>query len=228
MWPARAAVAGAAAARRAARRRRRCGAERSGAWHAPQNPTNAPRRVPRGRPHPPNRGWASFTNSQAAFRNLFGYRRIQRIGLRPSPARQPTYELRCTVLQRCETCAACLLGGGVLVVLASATTLALASRRIAAEQAAYSAPSAGRCTPTTLNARRCCPGRRSRSRRCPDSYDASPQTQISLLGRARERARDVRVSGSRDRLALRAACAATPRATARASCRRSRFAPARR
>jgi hypothetical protein len=34
-----------------------------------------------------------------------------------------------------------LLGGAVLVVLASATTLALASRRISAEQAAYSAPS---------------------------------------------------------------------------------------
>ena len=89
-----------------------------------------------------------------------------------------------------------LLGGAVLVVLASATTLALASRRIAAEQAAYSAPSVGRCTPTTLNALGRAAGNELAVSPLPGSYDASPRTQISLLGAPLSALSDVRVSGS--------------------------------
>ena len=89
-----------------------------------------------------------------------------------------------------------LLGGAVLVVLASATTLALASRRISAEQAAYSAPSVGRCTPTTLNASAVLPGTTLAVSPLPGSYDASPQTQISLLGTPAGALADIRVSGS--------------------------------
>ena len=52
-----------------------------------------------------------------------------------------------------------LVLGGVAIVLASATTLAFASRRIADEQAAFAAPSAGgRCVPTTLNRSAVLPG----------------------------------------------------------------------
>jgi len=89
-----------------------------------------------------------------------------------------------------------LLGGGVLVVLASATTLALASRRISAEQAAYSAPSVGRCTPTTLNVSAVLPGTTLSVSPLPDSYDASAQTQISLLGAPASALAGIRVSGS--------------------------------
>ncbi len=89
-----------------------------------------------------------------------------------------------------------LLGGALLVVLASATTLALASRRISAEQAAYSAPSVGRCTPSTLNISAVLPGTTVAVSPLPDSYDASAQTQISLLGAPASKLEIVQVSGS--------------------------------
>ncbi len=89
-----------------------------------------------------------------------------------------------------------LAAGAVLVVLASATTLALASRRIHAEQAAYSAPSAGRCTPSTLNGSAVLPGTGLAVSPLPDSYDASTQTQISLLGAPPGAIGTVHVSGS--------------------------------
>ena len=86
----------------------------------------------------------------------------------------------------------------MLVALSSATTLSLASRRIAAEQAAFRAPAAGRCTPTALNRSAVLPGTTLSVSPLPDSYDASPHTQISLLGappgaisrRARQRLAD--------------------------------------
>ena len=89
-----------------------------------------------------------------------------------------------------------LLGGAVLVVLASATTLALASRRISAEQAAYSAPSVGRCTPATLNRSAVLPGTTLAASPLPGSYDASAQTQVSLLGAPASAIAGIRVSGS--------------------------------
>ncbi len=89
-----------------------------------------------------------------------------------------------------------LLGGALLVVLSSAATLAIASQRIAAEQAAYSAPSAGRCTPVTLNGSAVLPGTSLAVSPLPDTYAASPRTQISLLGAPASAIGDVRVSGS--------------------------------
>jgi arylsulfotransferase ASST len=75
-----------------------------------------------------------------------------------------------------------LIGGAAVVILASATTLALASHRIEAEQAAYSVPSAGRCTPAKLNASALLAGTGLAVSPLPDSFDASNETQISLLG----------------------------------------------
>jgi hypothetical protein len=89
-----------------------------------------------------------------------------------------------------------LIGGAVVVILASATTLALASHRIEAEQAAYSVPSAGRCTPAKLNASALLAGTGLAVSPLPDSYDASNETQISLLGAAPSALGAVHVSGS--------------------------------
>jgi hypothetical protein len=89
-----------------------------------------------------------------------------------------------------------LVGGAVIVVVASATTLALASRRISAEQAAYSAPSNGRCTPATLNLSAVLPGTTLAVSPLPDSYDASARTQISLLGAPASAISGIHVSGS--------------------------------
>jgi hypothetical protein len=89
-----------------------------------------------------------------------------------------------------------LLGGALLVTLSSVTTLALASRRITAEQAAYSAPSAARCTPSTLDRSALLSGTSLAVSPLPDSYDASTDTQISLLGAPPSAIGDVRVSGS--------------------------------
>jgi Arylsulfotransferase (ASST) len=89
-----------------------------------------------------------------------------------------------------------LLAGALVVVLASATTLALAARRISAEQAAYTAPSVGRCTPHSLNRSAVLPGTQLAVSPLPDSYDASERTQISLLGAPASAIGSVRVSGS--------------------------------
>jgi hypothetical protein len=75
-----------------------------------------------------------------------------------------------------------LVSVSFVIVLASATTLIFASRRIAAEDAAYGAPSAGRCVPTALNRSAVLPGTSLAVTPLPDSYDSLPQTQISLLG----------------------------------------------
>ncbi len=89
-----------------------------------------------------------------------------------------------------------LLGGGLLVALCSATTLAVASRRIVAEQAAFRAPAAARCLPIRSNVSAVLPGTTLAVSPLPGSYDASPYTQISLLGAPKGALGDVRVSGS--------------------------------
>jgi hypothetical protein len=89
-----------------------------------------------------------------------------------------------------------LLCAAAVVALASVTTLALASRRISAEQAAYSAPGAPRCTPTHLNQSAILPGTTLAVSPLPDSYAASPATQISMLGAAPSAIGAVHVSGS--------------------------------
>jgi Arylsulfotransferase (ASST) len=86
-----------------------------------------------------------------------------------------------------------------LTVLVSATTLALGGRRILTEPAANavpSTPSVGRCTPTVLNRSAVLPGTSLAVSPLPDSYDASPQTQISLLGAPASAIASVSVQGS--------------------------------
>ena len=90
-----------------------------------------------------------------------------------------------------------LFGAGVLVALCSATTLALASKRIVAEQAAFRAPAAARCTPARPNVSAVLPGTSIAVSPLPGSYDASPHAQISLLGAPKGALSNVRVSGSK-------------------------------
>lgn len=68
-----------------------------------------------------------------------------------------------------------------IVVLCTAA-LAFASRRIAQEQTAYSGPKAARCVPASLNRSDVLPHTDLRVSPLPGSYDAMPETQISLLG----------------------------------------------
>jgi hypothetical protein len=89
-----------------------------------------------------------------------------------------------------------LLLGSLLVVLASATTLAVASHRIEAEESAFSLPAAGRCVPTTLNRSSLLPGTSLAVTPLPDSYDALPRTQVSLLGVPSGQLSHVTVNGS--------------------------------
>ncbi len=89
-----------------------------------------------------------------------------------------------------------LLSGGTLIVLASAGTLAFASKRIVAEDSAYHAPAAPQCVPTTLNRSAVLPGTSLAVNPLPDSYVASAYTQISLLGAPAGDLSAVGVSGS--------------------------------
>lgn len=75
-----------------------------------------------------------------------------------------------------------LIVGGLLVAVSSVGALAFGERRIAAEDAAYRAPAAARCAPSQLNRSAVLPGTSLAVSPLPDSYDASPRTQISLLG----------------------------------------------
>ncbi len=103
-----------------------------------------------------------------------------------------------------------LLAGGVLVVLSSAATLALASRRIAAEQAAFRAPAAARCVPAALNRSDVLPGTSLVVSPLPGSYDASPRTQISLLGAPAGALSSVHVRGSQTGKHTRSPCRLQP------------------
>jgi len=73
-----------------------------------------------------------------------------------------------------------LLAGVATAALAGLATLALDAGEISSGQAA--AASAPRCTPTTLNRSAVLPGTSLAVSPLPDSYDASPETQISMLG----------------------------------------------
>jgi hypothetical protein len=89
-----------------------------------------------------------------------------------------------------------LVLGGVFVALASATTLALASHRIKAEQAAFRAPTASRCYPSRFNGSATLPGTSVSVSPLPDSYDASARAQISMLGASAGSLSHIRVTGS--------------------------------
>jgi hypothetical protein len=89
-----------------------------------------------------------------------------------------------------------LVLGALVIALSSAGTLAFASRRIVAEEAAYRAPAVGRCEPTALNRSAVLPGTSLAVSPVPDSYYASAYTQISLLGAPKVDLSDVHASGS--------------------------------
>jgi Arylsulfotransferase (ASST) len=89
-----------------------------------------------------------------------------------------------------------LIAGCALVVLPGAGALALASKRILAKNAAYSAPAAPACVPAQLNRSDVLPGTSIAVSPLPDSLDASPSTQISLLGTPPNTLSAVTVSGS--------------------------------
>jgi len=89
-----------------------------------------------------------------------------------------------------------LIGGCLVVILASVTTLGFASRRIAAENAAFAVAAAGRCAPTTLNRSAVLSGTTIAVSPLPDSFDASNYTQISMLGVPASDLQRISVQGS--------------------------------
>jgi hypothetical protein len=84
----------------------------------------------------------------------------------------------------------------VVVAIASSGTLAFAAKRIAAEDAAYRVPAVQRCAPSRLNRSAVLPGTSVAVSPLPGSYDASPRTQISLLGAPARALSDLSASGS--------------------------------
>jgi hypothetical protein len=89
-----------------------------------------------------------------------------------------------------------LVLGGVVIVAGCATAIAIASQRIKAEQAAFRAPAAARCVPSTFNRSATLPGTSLSVAPLPDSYDASYRTQISLLGVPAQSLAKLSVKGS--------------------------------
>jgi hypothetical protein len=89
-----------------------------------------------------------------------------------------------------------LVLGGMLVFLASAGALAYGGKRIIAEEAAFRGPAATGCVPATLDRSDVLPGTKLEVSPLPDSLDATPHTQISLLGVPRSQLAQISVSGS--------------------------------
>jgi Arylsulfotransferase (ASST) len=89
-----------------------------------------------------------------------------------------------------------LVGGGVVVLALGAGTLVPAIGRIQRENAPYSGPDAARCIPRQLNRTAALPGTGLAVSPLPDSYDAAPATQISMVGVPSDEIADVSVTGS--------------------------------
>jgi Arylsulfotransferase (ASST) len=83
------------------------------------------------------------------------------------------------------------------IVLSTATSLAFAAKRIAAEDAAYKGPSAPQCVPSQLNRSDILPGTSVAVSPLPDSLDAPYETQISFVGAPATELSDISVRGSR-------------------------------
>jgi hypothetical protein len=101
------------------------------------------------------------------------------------------HTLKLSLLRR----AVALLATGI--VLSTITSLAFAAKRIAAEDAAYSGPSAPQCAPSQLNRSDILPGTSIEVSPLPDSLDAPYETQVSFLGEPASALSDISVSGSR-------------------------------
>jgi hypothetical protein len=89
-----------------------------------------------------------------------------------------------------------LVLGGIVVLTTSAGALTVGGNRIMAEEAAFRGPAAPQCVPSTLNRSDLLPGTQLRVSPLPDSLDATPHTQISLLGVPSKQLKGVTVSGS--------------------------------
>jgi hypothetical protein len=90
-----------------------------------------------------------------------------------------------------------LVLGGTFVLLSSAGTLAFGGKRIAGEEAAFVGPATINCVPSSLDRSDLLPGTSLAVSPLPDSLDASPRTQISLLGAPSSALSKISVSGSR-------------------------------
>lgn len=75
-----------------------------------------------------------------------------------------------------------LIWQAIAIAVLCGGALAFASKRIADEQTAYSGPTAAQCVPATLNRSDVLPHADLQVSPLPDSEDAMPQTQISVLG----------------------------------------------
>src|ERR1700739_3287344 len=84
----------------------------------------------------------------------------------------------------------------LVLALLSGGALAFAGRHIAAEQAAYSGPTAAQCVPAQLNVSDVLPRTSVQVSPLPGSYDAMPETQISFLGVPVQDLVDVTATGS--------------------------------
>ena len=89
-----------------------------------------------------------------------------------------------------------LLLAGALVLAGTAVAVAFGSRRIAAEQRAYSEADAPRCQQGTLNRSAALPGTSLSASPLPGSKVASTRTQISLLGAPAQALGAVSATGS--------------------------------
>jgi hypothetical protein len=89
-----------------------------------------------------------------------------------------------------------LVLGGLVVLASSAGALAFGGSRIVAEEAAFRGPAAPQCVPSTIDRSDLLPGTTLAVSPLPDSYDATSQTQISLLGVPVKQLQQVSVGGS--------------------------------
>jgi hypothetical protein len=89
-----------------------------------------------------------------------------------------------------------LAGGAVVVAVSSIGTLVAAGSRISGEPMPTGGASKARCVPAKLNASALLPGTDLTVSPLPASYDASPHTQISLLGVPASELSHVTVTGS--------------------------------
>ncbi len=89
-----------------------------------------------------------------------------------------------------------LLLGGAVVLFSSVGALTAGGQRIVAEEAAFSGPAASGCVPATLDRSDALPGTKLEVAPLPDSLDASPHAQISLLGVPKAQLAQVSVIGS--------------------------------
>jgi hypothetical protein len=89
-----------------------------------------------------------------------------------------------------------LVLGGAVVLASSVGALTVGGQRIMAEEAAFRGPPAPQCVPATLDRSDVLPGTTLRVSPLPDSLDAPPHAQISLVGVPRSRLAQISVSGS--------------------------------